>query len=151
MTRLLALTCALLIALVVGLAGAQADDTTGVTATSILIGGTDPLSGPAAAFESIAYGADGYFKYVNGRGGVNGRRIDFKYLDDGYDPSRTVENVRELRPRAGRSPWRAFFRRVGDTMVIGGIGPEAGVDPQGFRRATAAATGRLDAIEQESR
>ena len=38
MTRLLALTRALLIALVVGLAGAQADDTTGVTATSILIG-----------------------------------------------------------------------------------------------------------------
>ena len=31
-----------------------------------------------------------YFKYVNARGGVNGRKIDFKFLDDAYDPSQTV-------------------------------------------------------------
>ena len=96
MTRLLALTCALLIALVVGLAGAQADDTTGITATSILIGGTDPLSGPAAAFESIAYGADGYFKYVNDKGGVFGRKIKYEFLDDAFDPALTVQQTRRL-------------------------------------------------------
>lgn len=32
-------------------------------------------------------------------------------------------NLRELRPRAGRSRWRAFYRRIGDRMVIGAIGP----------------------------
>lgn len=33
--------------------------------------------------------------------------------------------LRELRPRAGRSPWRAFYRRVVDALVFGAIGPEA--------------------------
>jgi branched-chain amino acid transport system substrate-binding protein len=44
----------------------------------------------------VLRGADAYFKYVNAKGGVNGRKIDFKYLDDAYDPAKTVENVREL-------------------------------------------------------
>jgi hypothetical protein len=35
----------------------------------------------------------------------------------------------ELRPRAGRSPWRAFYRQVGAAMVIAAIGPETNVDP----------------------
>ncbi len=68
----------------------------GVTSSSILIGGTTPLSGPASAFASVAKGASAYFKYVNARGGVNRRKINYKYVDDGYDPSRTVEQTREL-------------------------------------------------------
>lgn len=70
------------------LAGAAADP--GVTPTTILLGGTTPLSGPASAYASVARGADAYFKYVNARGGVNGRRIAYKYLDDAYNPSQTV-------------------------------------------------------------
>ena len=57
--------------------------------------------------------------------------------------------LRELRPRAGRSAWRAFYRRIGDVMVIGAIGPEAQHDPRGFRRAVAEAERRLDAWEFE--
>src|SRR5207237_10706405 len=95
-TRVAVAACALFGALVLGLAGAQADDTTGVTATSILIGGTDPLSGPAAAFESIAYGAEGYFKYVNDKGGVFGRKINYDFLDDAYDPALTIQQTRKL-------------------------------------------------------
>ncbi len=53
----------------------------------------------------------------------------------------------ELRPRAGRSPWRAFYRQVGAVMVIAAIGPEAGVDARGFARAVAAAQERLSALE----
>ncbi len=68
----------------------------GVSSSSILIGGTIPLSGPASAFASVAKGAAAYFKYVNARGGVNRRKINYKYVDDGYDPSRTVEQTREL-------------------------------------------------------
>jgi hypothetical protein len=59
--------------------------------------------------------------------------------------------LRELQPGAGRSPWRAFYRRVGDTPVIGAIGPEARVDPRGFGRAIRAAEARLTRLEQERR
>ncbi len=70
--------------------------TPGVTATTILLGGTAPLSGPAAAFASTATGANAYFKYVNARGGVHGRKIVYKVVDDAYDPARTVQATREL-------------------------------------------------------
>jgi ABC-type branched-subunit amino acid transport system substrate-binding protein len=70
--------------------------TPGVTSSSISIGGTFPLSGEAASAATIAKGADAYFKFVNGRGGVFGRRINFKYVDDGYDPGRAVTGTRQL-------------------------------------------------------
>ena len=41
-------------------------------------------------------GAKAYFDYVNANGGVFGRKIEYRYLDDAYDPSRTVQNVRKL-------------------------------------------------------
>lgn len=68
----------------------------GVTPTSILLGGTTPLTGPAAAYASVARGADAYFRYVNARGGVLGRRIEYRYLDDGYNPAQTVQQTRQL-------------------------------------------------------
>ena len=70
--------------------------TPGVSSSTITIGSSGPLTGEAAAAAGVLKGADAYFKYVNSRGGVNGRKIDFKYLDDAYDPSRAVQNVREL-------------------------------------------------------
>src|SRR5689334_3319254 len=63
----------------------------GVTATEIKLGGIYPLSGPASVYASIGRGAEAYFKYVNDQGGVNGRKINFKYLDDAYTPSKTSE------------------------------------------------------------
>src|SRR5215210_314949 len=68
----------------------------GITRNSILIGGTTPLSGVASAYASVARGAEAYFKYVNAHGGVNGRKITYKYLDDGYIPSQTVQQTRQL-------------------------------------------------------
>jgi branched-chain amino acid transport system substrate-binding protein len=70
--------------------------TPGVSSSTITIGSSGPLTGEAAAAAGVLKGADAYFKYVNSRGGVNGRKIDFKYLDDAYDPSRAVQNVRQL-------------------------------------------------------
>jgi hypothetical protein len=55
--------------------------------------------------------------------------------------------IRELRPRAGRSPWRALYRRVADTMVILAVGPEAKHDRHGFDRAVRLAEERLKEIE----
>jgi hypothetical protein len=54
------------------------------------------------------------------------------------------EGLRELRPRGGRSPWRAIYRREGDAFWIGAVGPEAEADPHGFDRAVRAARRRLD-------
>ncbi|HEY0583020.1 MAG TPA: ABC transporter substrate-binding protein, partial [Chloroflexota bacterium] len=62
----------------------------GVTKDTILLGGTIALSGPAAAYGTIARAADAYFHYVNENGGVNGRQISYKYLDDAYNPAQTV-------------------------------------------------------------
>jgi branched-chain amino acid transport system substrate-binding protein len=76
------------------LAGSASDP--GITPTTIHIGGTTPLTGSAQAFSSVAKGAAAYFKYVNARGGVNGRKVDYEYLDDQYTPSETVRQTRIL-------------------------------------------------------
>jgi hypothetical protein len=57
--------------------------------------------------------------------------------------------LRELRPRAGRSPWRALYRRVGDQWVVGAFGPEAQVDRRGFDRSVALAQHRIGEVETE--
>src|ERR1700674_6084018 len=62
----------------------------GVTSTSILLGNTIAQSGPAAAYGTIAYAEAAYFNYINSNGGINGRTITYKILDDGYNPANTV-------------------------------------------------------------
>lgn len=94
---LLALVLALATGVTAALAGtARSSADPGVTQTSILLGTTSPLSGPASAYASVARGADAYFKYVNARGGVNGRKIADTILDDGYNPALTVQATRQL-------------------------------------------------------
>jgi len=69
----------------------------GVTKDGILLGNTIALSGAAAAYGTIAKASDAYFKYVNDtQGGVNGRKITYKYLDDGYNPAQTVPLTKQL-------------------------------------------------------
>lgn len=85
-----------LLLVVVAAPTALAASTPGVSATTITIGGTVPITGPAALFGSVGRGADAYFKYVNAHGGVNGRKIKYVYRDDAYDPSKTVQLTREL-------------------------------------------------------
>src|SRR5690242_8195255 len=91
-----ALAAATAVLALAGIAGASTTATPGVSSSKVTIGSSGPLSGEAAAAAGVLRGADAYFKYVNSRGGVNGRKIDFKFLDDAYDPSRTVQNVRQL-------------------------------------------------------
>jgi branched-chain amino acid transport system substrate-binding protein len=79
-----------------------AEQTPGVTAKSIVIGGTFPLTGPAAAYAPIPLGMQAYFSYINarkgpdGKRGVMGRRIVWKFYDDGYNPANTVQLTRKL-------------------------------------------------------
>jgi branched-chain amino acid transport system substrate-binding protein len=85
-------------ALVLAAAPASARPTAdpGITSNEVVIGGTIPLSGIAASYASVGRGAEAYFKYVNARGGVNRRKITYKYLDDQYNPAQTVQVTRQL-------------------------------------------------------
>jgi branched-chain amino acid transport system substrate-binding protein len=76
-------------------AGTVATDV-GITSDSILLGNTIAQSGPAAAYGTIANAEQAYFTYVNGQGGVNGRKIKFTILDDAYNPAQTVPLTKQL-------------------------------------------------------
>jgi branched-chain amino acid transport system substrate-binding protein len=89
--------------------------TPGVTATTITIGGTVPLNGPAAAYASVGRGADAYFRYVNSRGGVFGRKIVYKYLDDEFDVAKTIQLTRQL---VEQDDVLAIFNSVGTEHAL---------------------------------
>jgi branched-chain amino acid transport system substrate-binding protein len=98
---LAAVFAAAAVACVSALAGSAADP--GVTARTIVIGGTFPLSGAASSYAPIPVGMKVYFSYVNARRdaktkkrGVNGRQIVWKYYDDGYNPANTATQTRKL-------------------------------------------------------
>lgn len=71
-------------------------ETRGVTATEIKIGQTMPYSGPVSAFGALGKGEAGYFRMLNEKGGINGRKVNLISLDDGYAPPKTVEQTRRL-------------------------------------------------------
>ncbi len=77
-------------------AAAQKNYSPGVTDTSIKIGQTQPYSGPASANSSNGVADAAFFKMIDDRGSVNGRKIDFDSVDDAYSPPRTLEQTRKL-------------------------------------------------------
>ncbi len=78
-------------------ATAGAESTPGVTSSTITIGATVPLTGPAApGYDEIAPAMEAVFSYVNAHGGVDGRKINYTYLDDGYNPANTATLTRKL-------------------------------------------------------
>ena len=89
----LAATAALVLA---APAQAQKKYDTGASDTEIKIGQTAPYSGPVSAAGVIGRTETAYFKMLNEKGGINGRKINFISLDDGYSPPRTVEQTRRL-------------------------------------------------------
>jgi ABC-type branched-subunit amino acid transport system substrate-binding protein len=68
----------------------------GVTDTEIKVGQTIAYSGPASAYGQLGRAEAAYFKFVNDKGGINGRKINFISLDDGYTPPKAVEMTRKL-------------------------------------------------------
>jgi len=91
------IAAAAVLALVVPLsvrAASSADP--GVTSASILLGATAPLTGEASSGGLTAKGAAAYFQYVNARGGVAKRKINYKVVDDEYDPAKTIQGTRQL-------------------------------------------------------
>jgi branched-chain amino acid transport system substrate-binding protein len=68
----------------------------GITSTEILLGNTNALSGAAAAYGTISNAENAYFTYINNNGMINGRKVTFKILDDGYNPANTVPLTKQL-------------------------------------------------------
>ncbi|MFZ6814297.1 ABC transporter substrate-binding protein [Undibacterium sp. Rencai35W] len=70
---------------------------TGVSSKSILIGQSAALTGPAQQLGTeMRDGAQAYFDHINAQGGVAGRQIVLKTLDDGYEADRATSNTRQL-------------------------------------------------------
>jgi len=77
--------------------GSSGGSVPGVTDTEIVVGTHQPLTGPAAAgYSKISAATKAYFDYVNANGGVFGRKITYKVMDDGYNPANTQQVVRQL-------------------------------------------------------
>jgi len=68
----------------------------GVTDTEIKLGQTMPYSGPVSSLSLIGKVQLAYFKMINAKGGVNGRKINLISLDDSFNPAKTVEQTRKL-------------------------------------------------------
>jgi branched-chain amino acid transport system substrate-binding protein len=68
----------------------------GVTDTEIKIGQSAPFSGPASVYGQISTAESAYFKMINDKGGINGRKLNLIALDDGYSPPKSIEVVRRL-------------------------------------------------------
>jgi branched-chain amino acid transport system substrate-binding protein len=74
----------------------------GITARSGVIGGSFPLTGPASSYAPIPAGMKAYFSYINarrgpdGKRGIGGRQVIFKFYDDGYNPVNSVQQQRKL-------------------------------------------------------
>ncbi|MEV6321209.1 ABC transporter substrate-binding protein [Nocardia sp. NPDC051787] len=81
----------------VGQGDCRGQQTTGITDTSIKLGGIYPLSGPASAYGELPKGVRAYFDYLNAEhGGIDGRKVEYLVRDDGYQPPKTVEETRRL-------------------------------------------------------
>lgn len=109
---ILLIAVALAASVVVVAAGAMSTATPGVSAKSITLEGTFPLSGPASGYAPIPYGMGAYFSYVNAHGGVNGRKINWHFEDDGYNPANTVQITHK------------FVEQDHAFALVGGLGTE---------------------------
>jgi len=90
----IAIAAAAAAALVAGTATAK--NAPGVTDTEIKIGNTNPYSGPASVYGTIGKSISACWDWVNDTGGINGRKIKWLSLDDGYSPPKTKEQIRKL-------------------------------------------------------
>jgi branched-chain amino acid transport system substrate-binding protein len=74
---------------------ASAED--GVSADKIVFGQATALEGPASALgRGMKAGLEAAFAEVNKAGGVNGRKLELKSIDDGYEPTKSIEAIKKL-------------------------------------------------------
>jgi len=69
----------------------------GVTDSEVNIGMTCPMSGPAALWAAMYLGNSAWAQHINEQGGIHGRKIKVVVKDDGYNPSRALANLTEMK------------------------------------------------------
>ena len=74
----------------------HASDGPGISKDQILICSYQPMTGKVSSYFRMGKGADAWFKHVNENGGINGRMIKFKMVDDKYEPARTKNIVKRF-------------------------------------------------------
>jgi branched-chain amino acid transport system substrate-binding protein len=85
-----------LAAILAGPALAEKSYGPGASDSEIKIGQTMPYSGPASAYAAIGKSETAYFNMINSEGGIEGRKLTLISVDDGYNPGKTVEQIRDL-------------------------------------------------------
>ncbi len=89
-----ALSVALVVLLTAGLSAAAEN---GVSADKIVFGQAAALDGPAAALgQGMKVGLEAAFAEANKAGGVKGRKLELRSVDDGYEPTKSIEAVKKL-------------------------------------------------------
>ncbi len=68
----------------------------GVTKDKVLVCAYQPMTGEESSYFRMGKGADAWFKHVNDNGGVNGRKIEYRMVDDKYEPARTTQIVKRF-------------------------------------------------------
>jgi branched-chain amino acid transport system substrate-binding protein len=87
----------LLSAVMAGLASAEALSEDGVTKDKIIFGQVAALQGPAQALgQGMRDGIRAAFEEANRAGGVGGRKLELKSVDDGYEPEKTIEAIKKV-------------------------------------------------------
>lgn len=116
----------------------------GATDAEVRIGNIVPYSGPASAYGAVGKAMSAYFDKLNDEGGINGRKIRFISLDDGYNPAKTIEQARKLVEQdkvlflastLGTSPNNAIHRYLNQKKVpqlLVGSGASKWNDPKAF-------------------
>ena len=123
---------------------AQKKYDTGASDTEIKVGQTIPLSGPASAYGSIGKVQAAYIRMIDEQGGINGRKINLIQYDDGYNPPKTVEQMRRLVESdgvlttfqvIGTAPNAAVQKYLNEKKVpqlLAGTGATRFTDPKNF-------------------
>jgi ABC-type branched-subunit amino acid transport system substrate-binding protein len=69
----------------------------GVSADKVVFGQATALEGPASALgQGMKLGLEAAFTEINKAGGVKGRKLELKSVDDGYEPSKSIEVIKKL-------------------------------------------------------
>jgi branched-chain amino acid transport system substrate-binding protein len=87
----------LLVILLSALMGSAAAAEPGITADTIKIGAFGPITGPAAYIGLGGRdGANLAVKEINASGGINGRKLQLLFEDDGHSPAKALAAVKKL-------------------------------------------------------
>lgn len=76
--------------------GASADETRGITDTTIRIGNIGPFTGEASLFSPLNYGPEAYFRYINDQGGVHGRKFETVFSDTACNEAKGIAAAKKV-------------------------------------------------------